>query len=77
LRVDAYARCKADLDKLGIIDGIVTEPLGGAHREPEQAIRAVGDAIDSALRDLGGLGGDALRANRRDKFLAMGREALA
>jgi acetyl-CoA carboxylase carboxyl transferase subunit alpha len=74
---EALRMTAQDLEKLGIIDGIVTEPLGGAHREPEQAIRAVGDAIDSALRDLGGLGGDALRANRRDKFLAMGREALA
>jgi len=62
-----------DLLKFGIIDTIVKEPAGGAHRDPEGAIAAVGDAIEEALRDLSGLDAEAVRRNRREKFLAIGR----
>jgi acetyl-CoA carboxylase carboxyl transferase subunit alpha len=61
------------LKELGIIDRIVAEPLGGAHREPGAAVQALGDAISGALDDLDGLSPEALRQARRAKFLAMGR----
>ena len=64
------------LMELGVIDTIVPEPLGGAHRGPAAAIGALGDAIDGALGELTSLDPDALRRDRREKFLAMGR-ALA
>jgi acetyl-CoA carboxylase carboxyl transferase subunit alpha len=62
-----------DLKGLGIIDTIVPEPLGGAHRDPPGAIRALGDAIGEALDGLLPLDAAALRRDRREKFLAMGR----
>ena len=65
-----------DLEKLGIIDAVIPEPLGGAHRKPETSIAAVGDAIEGALKDLAGNDGGALRARRREKFLAMGKRGL-
>ena len=65
-----------DLLKLGVIDTIVPEPLGGAHRERQPAIAAVGDAIESMLRPLLGMDGPTLRAQRREKFLAMGTHGL-
>jgi acetyl-CoA carboxylase carboxyl transferase subunit alpha len=61
-----------DLARLGVIDRIVPEPLGGAHRVPKEAIAQLGDALDVALRPLLGRDGDSLRAERRRKFLAMG-----
>ena len=66
-----------DLYKLGIIDEIVDEPLGAAHREPAKTIAAVGDAIAQHLRDLATLDGDSLRMRRREKFLEMGRKGLS
>ncbi len=65
-----------DLKALRLIDTVVAEPLGGAHREPEAAVAAVGAAIDEALAPLLALDPAALRAQRREKFLAMGREGL-
>ncbi|KGD87672.1 acetyl-CoA carboxylase carboxyltransferase subunit alpha [Rhizobium sp. YS-1r] len=62
-----------DLKALGIIDGIIPEPLGGAHREPDTVIAATGKVIASALEDLGQLSGDELRSARRQKFLDIGR----
>lgn len=62
-----------DLKSLGVIDMIVPEPLGGAHRDPVAAIAMLGDAIDTALGELGNQGPDELRRMRREKFLAMGR----
>lgn len=66
-----------DLKALGVIDWIVDEPLGGAHRAPDVTIAAVGDAIEKALGELSGLDGEGLRLARREKFLAMGRQQLA
>ena len=63
----------ADLLDLKIIDHIVPEPVGGAHRAPEAAIRTLGDAIERELAGLSGLSADALRTTREEKFLAMGR----
>ena len=63
-----------DLMRLGIIDGIVPEPVGGAHRDPSAAIAAAGAAIDAALLDLHNLGPAEIRDHRADKFLAIGRK---
>ena len=63
-----------DLLRLGVIDGIVGEPTGGAHRDPEVAIAAAGDAIEEALQDLGNMGPAELRDHRAEKFLNIGRK---
>jgi acetyl-CoA carboxylase carboxyl transferase subunit alpha len=63
----------ADLTAFGIIDGIVTEPIGGAHRDPAAAIGSTGEAIASAFAELKGLDRETVRRQRRDKFLAIGR----
>jgi len=65
-----------DLLRLGVVDHIVPEPLGGAHRSPKQAVEQLGAAIDEALRPLLGLDGSASRNQRREKFLAMGQRGL-
>ncbi len=67
----------ADLLDLKVIDGIVPEPLGGAHRAPEETIQAVGDTIERALGDMAGLSPQELRRQRREKYLAMGRNLVA
>lgn len=67
----------ADLKQLALIDEIVQEPIGGAHRFPSRTIADVGEAIERALRDLHGKDGDTLRRERREKFLAMGQKSLA
>ena len=63
-----------DLLRLKIIDAIISEPVGGAHRNPDAAIHSAGEAIAQSLKDLSGLSPDALRANRAEKFLAIGRK---
>lgn len=60
-----------DLKGLGVIDGIIPEPVGGAHRDPEAVIAATGDVIARALADLKSV--KDLRKQRREKFLAIGR----
>ncbi len=65
-----------DLAKLGVIDAVVPEPLGGAHRDRQAAVAALGEAVETALRPLLGLAGPELRAQRREKFLAMGSRGL-
>jgi len=65
-----------DLKKLGVIDHIITEPVGGAHREGEKAIKLVGAAIVEALEDLSKKTPDALIKARREKFLNIGRSLL-
>ncbi len=62
-----------DLKTFGVIDTIVPEPVGGAHRDPAVAITSLGDAIEGALGGLVSLDPKALRRERREKFLAMGR----
>ena len=65
-----------DLYKLDIIDQIIPEPMGGAHRQADAAIRAVGEALDQALATLSAYEGRKLVQMRRDKFLAMGKKGL-
>ncbi|PZO89887.1 MAG: acetyl-CoA carboxylase carboxyl transferase subunit alpha [Sphingomonas sanxanigenens] len=62
----------ADLARLKVIDRIVPEPVGGAHRDPAAAIAALGRAIGEELDSLKGMSADRLRSDRRNKFLAMG-----
>lgn len=62
-----------DLLGLKVIDSIIAEPLGGAHREPGAAMAAVGAAVAEALDTLGTLNAAELRAQRRERFLAIGR----
>ncbi len=63
-----------DLLGFGLIDEIVPEPLGGAHRMAADAVEAVGAAIEAALTPLLGMNPDALRHRRQEKYLAMGRD---
>ena len=65
-----------DMIKLGVVDEIVDEPLGAAHRDPQQAIADLGDAIDRQLSSLSSLSGDALVADRHDKYIALGEKGL-
>jgi acetyl-CoA carboxylase carboxyl transferase subunit alpha len=65
-----------DLLRLGVIDEIVREPLGGAHRDRQAIVASVGDAIDAALHELVPLEGAKLRSRRRERFLAMGRKGI-
>jgi acetyl-CoA carboxylase carboxyl transferase subunit alpha len=60
------------LKQLGVIDRIIAEPVGGAQRVPDVAIKTLGDAIAESLRSLGTLSREAIKANRRKKFLAIG-----
>ncbi len=62
-----------DMVHFGVIDRIVTEPAGGAHRDPAAAITLTGGAIAEAFGELSGLDREAVRRQRREKFLAMGR----
>ena len=62
-----------DLKKLGIIDEIIAEPLGGAHRDPKVVIENVGNAILRNLKELMPLNGEELKKMRNEKFLKMGR----
>ena len=65
------------LNDLGVIDRILKEPVGGAHRELDLIIDQVGDAVIEELDDLSQLSSDELRRDRRQKFLDMGRQGLA
>lgn len=60
-----------DQQALGVVDRIVTEPLGGAHRDPDLAIRTLKEAIVEELKGCSALGGDELLRQRRAKYLAM------
>ena len=62
-----------DMVRFGVIDSVVPEPTGGAHRDPQTAIDATGEAIATALAELRGLDREAVRIQRREKFLTMGR----
>ena len=66
-----------DLKKLGVIDRIIPEPLGGAHRDVEAAINSVGRAISDMLKELSGKDAATLIGDRRKKFLTMGGNGLA
>lgn len=69
---EALKMTAQDLHKMGVVDGIIDEPLGGAHRKPESAISSVGDALQNALIELSTVSGEELKVARRQKFLDMG-----
>ena len=62
-----------DLMRFGIIDKIITEPVGGAHREPAATIAATGEAIADSLASMDNLPPEEIRRERREKYLAIGR----
>ncbi len=70
---EALKLTSEDLLELGVIDGIIPEPLGGAHRDRTMAIKAVGDALEKALKDLSGIDGGVLKSRRKEKYLEIGR----
>jgi acetyl-CoA carboxylase carboxyl transferase subunit alpha len=72
---DALKMTAIDLMDLKVIDFIVSEPLGGAHRQPATAIKRLGDAIEEGLRDVLAEPATQRRQRRRDKYLAIGRLA--
>ena len=65
-----------DLKRLGVIDKIIKEPVGGAHRAQAETVKTVGAEIVKSLDELGGLDPQALIKRRRDKFLNIGRSLL-
>lgn len=65
-----------DLKSLNLVDEVIPEPLGGAHRDPATTIQAVGNAVSMALKGLLVMDGATLKARRREKFLEMGRETI-
>jgi acetyl-CoA carboxylase carboxyl transferase subunit alpha len=74
--VDAATNMKItaqDLLRLGIVDGIIPEPIGGAHRDGVEVVRATGNTILKALAEFDALTRQEIRQDRRDKFLSMGR----
>ena len=66
-----------ELKELGVCDRIVAEPLGGAHRDANAAIDAVGREIGKMLDEMKGMDGKAIRADRRKKYLDLGSKGLA
>ncbi|RIJ24328.1 acetyl-CoA carboxylase carboxyltransferase subunit alpha [Henriciella barbarensis] len=65
-----------DLLKLKVVDDVVKEPMGGAHRDPQRAVSQAGKAIEKALSELAGLSPVELKRQRRERFYAIGREGL-
>lgn len=74
---EALKMTAQDLLKLGVINAVIKEPLGGAHRDPTKTMQAVGDRIEKSLRYLIPLNGQERRRLKEEKFLAMGRQGLA
>ena len=66
-----------DLKGLGVIDEIIPEPLGGAHRHSDAVIKSVGEAVDKALKAFDGMDAAAIKAHRRERFLKIGRSLQA
>jgi acetyl-CoA carboxylase carboxyl transferase subunit alpha len=73
---EAMKMTAGDLKRLDVIDEVIPEPMGGAHRAPDETIDAVGKIVSGALTDLAQLDRDTLRRQRQDKFLAMGKKGL-
>ena len=69
---EALRITSSHMKDLGVIDAIVTEPLGGAHRDQKAAIASLGDTCFTQLQELQAMGSEALVADRAQKYLAMG-----
>ena len=74
--IEALKLTAQDLHKLNVIDAIVDEPLGGAHRGKTATIASLGDQIEKGLRELTPVDGPTLKVQRREKFLEMGRKGV-
>ena len=74
---EALRLTSKDLHELGVCDRIIPEPEGGAHRDRDATIEAVGEALVSMLNELRDLSGEKLRTDRREKYLALGAKGLA
>jgi len=73
---EALKMTAQNLKALGVVDVIVDEPVGGAHRDPAVVLVALGDALEASLRELTPIPGGELRARRRQKFLDIGKVGL-
>ena len=74
---DALRLTAQDLERLGVADRVVAEPLGGAQRDRESIVQDVGAAISDTLRAFEGMTSDQIRAERRRKFIEMGSQGLS
>jgi acetyl-CoA carboxylase carboxyl transferase subunit alpha len=74
---EALRLTATDLKKLGVIDRIIPEPVGGAQRDKATAVQAVGKALNEMLNELRGKSADEVVRERREKFLKMGSKGLA
>ena len=74
---DALKLTAQDLAELKVIDAVIEEPVGGAHRAPGDVFGALKAALEKALHECDEVGKSALRQHRRDKFLEMGRGGIA
>lgn len=74
---EALRLTAADMAKLGVVDDVVAEPLGAAHRDPTKAISDLGDSIERQLNDLASLSGEGLVKDRYQKYIALGDKGLA
>ena len=74
---EALRLTSKDLHELGVCDRIIPEPEGGAHRDRDTTVKAVGEALVSMLNELRELSGEKLRTDRREKYLALGSKGLA
>src|SRR5262249_49840087 len=73
---EAMKIAASDLKKLEVIAAAIPEPMGGAHRAPDETIDAVGRIVTEALTELAQYDADTLRRRRQDKFLEMGKKGL-
>jgi acetyl-CoA carboxylase carboxyl transferase subunit alpha len=73
---DAMKMTAADLKRLDVIDDVIPEPMGGAHRAPDETIDTVGKVVAEALGELSQIDPGTLRQRRQEKFLAMGKKGL-
>ena len=64
------------MHRLGVVDAVVSEPLGGAHRDPIAAIDALGDTFAAQLESMAGMDAAALIADRNDKYMRIGDNGL-
>jgi len=74
---DAMKMTAKDLLDFGVIDEIIPEPLGGAHRNRDETIATVGVRIEKALSDIEGIEGEVLKSQRRERFITLGNEVLS
>lgn len=74
---EALKLTSGDLLQLGVVDGVINEPLGGAHRNSDTAIQNVGDSIKKALEEITNFDGPTLRNQRRERFITLGNDFLS